>query len=140
MIVWLDKRLRLGHGRVVALYVMIYTLGRGWIELLRVDDVQLDDVLGLRLNVWTSILMFTLAAAYFLVSSNRHPGRETDLYRDGWGPEGRIDPDAEPSEGAAATMPPGTPPTSTEDTADTEAGDTETGADDSGTGTGKVEA
>jgi prolipoprotein diacylglyceryl transferase len=76
VIVVLDKRLRLGHGRVLALYVMLYTLGRGWIETLRIDDVQLDDVLGLRLNVWTSILLFVAAAAYFLVSSQRHPGRE----------------------------------------------------------------
>ena len=92
VIVWLDRRLRLGHGRVVALYVMLYTLGRGWIELLRIDDVQLDDVLGLRLNVWTSLVMFTLAAAYFLVSSRRQPARETTVYRDGWGPEGHLDP------------------------------------------------
>ncbi len=76
VIVVLDKRLRLGHGRVLALYVLLYTLGRGWIETLRIDDVQLDDVLGLRLNVWTSILLFVAAAAYFLVSSQRHPGRE----------------------------------------------------------------
>ena len=44
LIVWLDRRFRLGHGRVVALYVMAYTLGRGWIEMLRIDTVQLDDV------------------------------------------------------------------------------------------------
>ena len=44
VIVWLDRRLRLGHGRVLALYVMAYTLGRGWIENLRIDTVQLDDV------------------------------------------------------------------------------------------------
>ena len=65
--VWADRRFRLGHGRVVALYVMAYTLGRGWIEMLRIDDVQMDDVLGLRLNVWTSIVLFVLAAAYFVV-------------------------------------------------------------------------
>jgi hypothetical protein len=51
-------------------------------------------VLGLRLNVWTSILMFVAAAIFFVVSSRRHPGRETEVYRDGWGPDGRIDPDA----------------------------------------------
>ena len=69
LIIWLDRRLQLGHGRVVALYVMVYTLGRGWIETLRIDDVQLDDVLGLRLNVWTSIVLFTAAAAYFVLSA-----------------------------------------------------------------------
>ena len=71
----------LGHGRVVALYVMAYTAGRGWIEALRIDDVQMDDVLGLRLNVWTSIVLFLAAAIYFVWSARRHPGRETEVYR-----------------------------------------------------------
>ena len=72
--VWLDRRLRLGHGRVVALYVMAYTAGRAWIETLRVDSVQLDDVLGLRFNVWTSIVLFLLAAAWFVVAGRRGLG------------------------------------------------------------------
>jgi prolipoprotein diacylglyceryl transferase len=76
VVIWADRRFRLGHGRVVALYVMTYTLGRGWIEYLRIDDVQMDDVLGLRLNVWTSIVLFVAAAVYFVVSARRHPGRE----------------------------------------------------------------
>lgn len=95
VIVLLDRRLKLGHGRVLALYVMLYTLGRGWIETLRIDDVQLDDVFGLRLNVWTSIILFVAAAAYFLVSSSRAPGREESVYREGHEPA-RTDPaDAE---------------------------------------------
>ena len=61
VIIWLDRRYRLGGGRVLALYVMGYTLGRGWIEALRIDTVQMSDVLGLRLNVWTSIVLFVLA-------------------------------------------------------------------------------
>ncbi len=77
LVVWADRRFRLGHGRVVALYVMAYTLGRGWIEMLRIDDVQMSDVLGLRLNVWTSMVLFVLAAAYFVVSARLRPGRET---------------------------------------------------------------
>ena len=32
-------------------------------------------MLGLRLNVWTSILVFAGALAYFLLSLRRHPGR-----------------------------------------------------------------
>jgi prolipoprotein diacylglyceryl transferase len=81
VLVWADRRWRLGHGRVVALYVMAYTLGRGWIEMLRIDDVQLDDVLGLRWNVWTSIILFVLAAAYFVWSAKTRPGREATVYR-----------------------------------------------------------
>ena len=76
ILIWLDRRYRLGHGRVVALYVMLYTLGRGWIENMRIDDVQLNNVLGLRFNVWTSIVLFVLASAFFVWSARRHPGRE----------------------------------------------------------------
>ncbi|RYP84924.1 prolipoprotein diacylglyceryl transferase [Nocardioides guangzhouensis] len=83
VIVWIDRRWQMGHGRVVALYVMAYTLGRGWIETLRIDDVQLDDVLGLRWNVWTSIILFAAAAVYFVVSLRRNPGREEVVFRDG---------------------------------------------------------
>jgi prolipoprotein diacylglyceryl transferase len=61
LVIWADRRFRLGHGRVVALYVMAYTAGRAWIEYLRVDPVQLDDVAGLRLNVWVSIALFVRA-------------------------------------------------------------------------------
>jgi prolipoprotein diacylglyceryl transferase len=87
VVVWADRRFRLGHGRVVALYVMAYTLGRGWIEMLRIDDVQMADVLGLRLNVWTSIVLFVAAAVYFVVVGRRHPGREEQVYDEGREPQ-----------------------------------------------------
>jgi hypothetical protein len=34
------------------------------------------------LNVWTSIVLFLLAAAYFIVSARRHPGRESVVRND----------------------------------------------------------
>ena len=77
LLIWLDRRFQMGHGRVVALYVMLYTAGRGWIEYLRIDNVQLDNVLGLRFNVWTSIVLFVAPAVFFLWSARRHPGRES---------------------------------------------------------------
>jgi prolipoprotein diacylglyceryl transferase len=73
LIVWLDRRFRLGHGRVMAAYVMAYTVGRAWIEYLRIDAVQLD--------VWTSIVLFVAAAAYFLWSRRTRPGREATVHR-----------------------------------------------------------
>lgn len=76
VIIWLDRRLQLGHGRVAALYVMAYTLGRFWIEALRIDEVQLSDVGGLRFNQWTSLVLFALAAAYFVWAGRRRGGRE----------------------------------------------------------------
>jgi hypothetical protein len=66
----------------MALYVMAYTAGRGWIEMLRIDNVEYQHVLGLRLNVWTSIVMFCLATAYFVVVGRRRPGREVEVYKE----------------------------------------------------------
>jgi prolipoprotein diacylglyceryl transferase len=83
LVIWADRKFRLGHGRVVALYVMAYTAGRGWIEMLRIDDVELKDVGGLRFNVWTSIVLFVAAAVYFVVSSRLRPGREEQVYKPG---------------------------------------------------------
>ncbi|MBY9073656.1 prolipoprotein diacylglyceryl transferase [Nocardioides sp. WL0053] len=82
LVIWADRRLRLGYGRVFALYIMGYTLGRAWIEYLRIDSVQMDDVFGLRLNVWTSIVVFVAALVFFLLSARRHPGREDQVLRD----------------------------------------------------------
>lgn len=67
LLIWLDRRWKLAPGQVVALYVMVYTLGRGWIETLRIDTVQYDDLLGLRLNAWTSIVLFLAALVFFLL-------------------------------------------------------------------------
>lgn len=98
LIVWADRRWRFGHGRVLALYVMTYTVGRGWIEMLRIDDVQLDDVLGLRLNVWTAIVLFTLATAYFLYAGRRWSEREETIYTDRYTPAGEASHDASPAD------------------------------------------
>jgi prolipoprotein diacylglyceryl transferase len=64
VLVWMvDRRLKLGHGRAFALYVMGYTAGRFWIELMRTDPS--NEILGQRLNVWTSVLVFLGAVIYF---------------------------------------------------------------------------
>jgi len=75
LLIYLDRRFRLGHGRVFWLYVVLYTLGRLWIELLRIDPAV--QVLGLRLNVWTSIVVGLGALVAFVVVGRRHPGRES---------------------------------------------------------------
>lgn len=72
LLVYLDRRLRLGHGRAFWLYVVLYTTGRLWIELLRIDPAE--TVLGLRLNVWTSVVIGLGAAVAFVVVGRRHPG------------------------------------------------------------------
>jgi prolipoprotein diacylglyceryl transferase len=90
LVIWADRRFRLGHGRAFALYVAAYCAGRGWIEYLRIDPVEANDVFGLRLNVWTSIVLFTLSVAYIVWSSRSRPGREDGVHRS----------DGEPAEAA----------------------------------------
>lgn len=74
LVIWADKRFRLGHGRAFALYVAAYCAGRAWIEYMRVDEAH--HILGLRLNVWTALIVFVLAVVYFVVSAKKAPGRE----------------------------------------------------------------
>jgi prolipoprotein diacylglyceryl transferase len=74
VVIWADRRFNLGHGRVFGLYVLLYTLGRVWIEVLRIDSA--NEILGLRLNVWTSIIVGLGALTYLVVSARMRPGRE----------------------------------------------------------------
>ena len=60
-----DRYRRLGRGRLLALYVMLYTVGRSWIEALRIDDAH--HIAGLRLNDWVSAVVFLGALALFLL-------------------------------------------------------------------------
>jgi prolipoprotein diacylglyceryl transferase len=63
--VWADRRFRLGKGRVFALYVALYCLGRAWIEALRVDEAH--RFFGLRLNDYVSLALFLAGAVYLLL-------------------------------------------------------------------------
>jgi prolipoprotein diacylglyceryl transferase len=101
LVIWADRRFRLGHGRAFALYVAAYTAGRGWIEYLRVDPAE--HVLGLRLNVWVSIVVFAVAVIGFVVSARRHPGRETPEELTGVGAASEVSADATESRLGAST-------------------------------------
>jgi prolipoprotein diacylglyceryl transferase len=94
ILVWADRRFRMGHGRVFALYVALYTLGRSYIETLRIDPAR--EVLGLRVNVWTSVVLFVGAVVYIVVSARLRPGREVlgAAAEPDAGPEPMPEPDA----------------------------------------------
>ena len=80
-VIWWDRRRRLGHGRAFALYVALYTLGRAWIEDLRIDDAL--QVGPFRLNVWTSLIILVLAVAYYVIVGRLRPGREESVWLPG---------------------------------------------------------
>jgi prolipoprotein diacylglyceryltransferase len=79
LVVWADRKFRLGHGRAFAVYVMGYTLGRTWIELMRTDDAT--HVFGVRVNVWVSALVFAGAVVYFLLARSRGEREDPALLR-----------------------------------------------------------
>lgn len=65
LVLLLDRRFKFGRGRAFALYVMAYTVGRFWIEMMRTDEAT--EFFGVRLNVFTSVVVFLGALAYFLI-------------------------------------------------------------------------
>jgi prolipoprotein diacylglyceryl transferase len=56
------KSKELRPGSVFALYVCLYSLGRGVIETIRIDEANL--ILGMRLNVWTSAILAISSLLY----------------------------------------------------------------------------
>jgi hypothetical protein len=81
LVVWADRRFRLGHGRAFAVYVAGYTAGRAWIEMLRIDHA--NHILGLRVNVLVAIAVFLAAVVYLVLT--RKLGREDPAVV--WGPD-----------------------------------------------------
>ncbi|MBM7825379.1 prolipoprotein diacylglyceryl transferase [Arcanobacterium pluranimalium] len=69
IIIVLEKRMHLHGGQVIVLYVALYTLGRVWIENLRIDEAEI--IAGLRLNVWTSIFVFLGAVVVYVIVTRR---------------------------------------------------------------------
>jgi prolipoprotein diacylglyceryl transferase len=64
-LIWqLDKRFKFGKGRAFALYVLMYGVGRFWIEGRRIDLAH--GFLGLRVNEWMALAMVVGAIIYLL--------------------------------------------------------------------------
>ncbi|MER7424335.1 prolipoprotein diacylglyceryl transferase [Nonomuraea rubra] len=101
VLIYLGRRLALHHGRLFALYVAGYTLGRFWIEGLRIDPVggvdHAVEFLGLRINQWTSIVLFVGALVYFWATRNK-TGEEIVV-----SPSSRYEPGAESADPAHAS-------------------------------------
>jgi prolipoprotein diacylglyceryl transferase len=63
LLMFLDRRYKLGAGSVFALYTVLYTAGRFAFELMRSDPA--NTILGLRVNTWVSGLLFLTGLALF---------------------------------------------------------------------------
>jgi len=73
-----DRRRRLAPGQVLGLYVAGYPVGRIIIEMMRTDAA--NTILGLRVNIWTSIVVFVLGVVIYVVCGRRDDrGSETKV-------------------------------------------------------------
>ncbi len=90
LLLLLARRFRLRGGRMFWLYAAYYTLGRVWIEALRIDDAEMVTLFGVtqRLNVWTSIAVFIVAVAVLIyLSVKRRPVDALSVYLPGRAPK-----------------------------------------------------
>jgi prolipoprotein diacylglyceryl transferase len=69
LLLLLARRRTLVDGQLFTLYVLGYGVGRMWVESLRIDPASL--VLGVRINVWVSLLAIVGSLAVFLVRRRR---------------------------------------------------------------------
>ncbi|KUI37474.1 prolipoprotein diacylglyceryl transferase [Mycobacterium sp. GA-2829] len=72
MLIGVDRRFRIGHGRLFALYVAGYCVGRFFVELMRSDAAT--QIAGIRINSFTATVVLIGALIYFFRAPK---GRET---------------------------------------------------------------
>jgi prolipoprotein diacylglyceryl transferase len=102
-----DKRFNLRWGKMLGLYLVYYSIGRIWVEAIRIDPSEV--LLGLRINIWSAIVGIAVGLAILIIQSRRHPGLETSVYRAG------KEPKAEPAEGVSADTAPDQAPAGSPD-------------------------
>ena len=79
-----DRKFNLRWGKMMGMYLAYYSIGRVWIEAIRIDPSEI--LLGLRVNIWSAIAGVALGLAIILIQSKRHPGLEDSVYKPGRAP------------------------------------------------------
>ncbi|YAL81952.1 prolipoprotein diacylglyceryl transferase [Dermacoccaceae bacterium W4C1] len=74
-----ERRTRLNRGQAFALYIVLYPVGRICFELMRTDEAHY--ILGQRVNVWMSLIVF-LGGLIFFLRLRRHGEPETAVSSD----------------------------------------------------------
>lgn len=80
-----DKRFNLRWGRMIGLYFIYYSIGRVWVEAIRIDPSEI--VFGLRINIWSALVGIFVGLAVMIISYRRHTGLEVSAYRPGREPK-----------------------------------------------------
>jgi prolipoprotein diacylglyceryl transferase len=81
VIVLIDRRFQLQWGRVLALYLIWYGIGRSVLESIRVDTSE--TFFGVRTNVYAALFAVLLGIVIFIVQTRRHTGKEPSAYMPG---------------------------------------------------------
>jgi prolipoprotein diacylglyceryl transferase len=76
LLLLIDKRMKLRPGRLMAVYVLGYSIGRFWVEGLRIDPANSGG--GWRLNQWTAVAFFVLSLGYLVLDHLRHRNDPAD--------------------------------------------------------------
>lgn len=125
IVVVADRKLRLGHGRALALYVATYAFGRFWIELMRTDPATL--IFHVRVNVWMMSLLFIGGWVYFFLARRRGPREDPTTFAAYTPPPTEATPDAATSDAdGAANENPDPATDSVDSTVDTDPADEKT--------------
>jgi prolipoprotein diacylglyceryl transferase len=85
---FLDSRQILKRGRVFAVYVAGYALGRLWIEALRSDFAS--EILGIRVNIWVMSFLLIGSIAFLLIGGWRRDPDDRDPVLDDEAPGGEV--------------------------------------------------
>jgi prolipoprotein diacylglyceryl transferase len=91
-----DKRFNLRWGRMIGLYFIYYSVGRIWVEAIRIDPSEI--ILGLRINIWSAIVGIVVGLAVMVISYRKHTGLELSAYLKGREPKPKDDQVAEPED------------------------------------------
>src|SRR5690606_24366293 len=75
VLIWADRRFRLGHGRLFALYVAGYCVGRFWVELL--PSGFATHIAGIRIHSFTAGFVFIGAVVDIVVAPKGREGPAT---------------------------------------------------------------
>jgi phosphatidylglycerol---prolipoprotein diacylglyceryl transferase len=69
LLIWIGRRFVVRPPGLFALYIAIYSFGRFWVELIRIDPAH--EILGLRVNNWVALVGVIGGLAWFWLAQRR---------------------------------------------------------------------
>ncbi len=77
LLILLDRKFELRWGKLFGLYLVFYSVGRFFIESIRLDPSGV--FFGLRTNQWSAVAGIVIGIAVFYIQRRRHPGAEPSV-------------------------------------------------------------